>query len=81
MPRNSYIPIREMKGRNTAEIAKLLDVSKGTLLRWLHDGVLGEPKQVSVAGVKWRIWSDADIVRARKIKATMKRGPKPKKRK
>ena len=79
MRSNAYIPIHEMQGRNTAEVAKLLGVAKGTLLRWLHDGVLAEPKKVNVAGVKWRIWSDADIERARKVKATMRPGPKRKK--
>jgi MerR HTH family regulatory protein len=81
MPRNSYIPIHKMTGRNTAEVAKLLKVAKGTLLRWLRDEVLPEPKQVSIAGVKWRKWSDADIARARRVKAKMRRGPKPKTRK
>jgi excisionase family DNA binding protein len=81
MIHNSYIPIHEMTGRNTAEVAKLLKVAKGTLLRWLRDGVLPEPKQVSIAGVKWRKWSDADIARARNVKTKMRRGPKPKQHK
>ena len=80
MVRNSSIPINEMKGQNTAQVAKLLGIAKGTLLRWLYDGVLAEPKQVNVAGVNWRFWTDADIERARKVKATMRRGPKPKRK-
>lgn len=68
-----------MNDRNTATVAKLLGVAKGTLLRWLRDGVLAEPKKVSVGGMKWRIWSDADIERARKVKAAQRRGPKSKK--
>lgn len=79
MPRNSYIYVNEMKGRNTAAAAKLLGVAKGTLLRWLRDGILAEPKRTSFGGMKWRIWDDADIARARKVKATQRRGPKVKK--
>lgn len=80
MTRNVYIPIHEMTGRNTAEIAKRLGVAKGTLLRWLRDGLIPEPKPVTVAGVKWRLWSDADIKRAQKLKAKMKPGRKPMKK-
>lgn len=79
MTRNSYISINEMKNRNTAAVAKLLGVAKGTLLRWLRDGILAEPKQTSLGGMKWRVWADADIARARKVKATQRRGPKSKK--
>jgi DNA-binding transcriptional MerR regulator len=70
-----------MQGYSTAQAAKIIGVSKNTLLQWLYAGTLDEPKRSTVGGVEWRIWSDSDIERARKVKATMKRGPKPKKRK
>jgi excisionase family DNA binding protein len=69
----------EMK--STAQAAREIGVSKGTLLRWLHDGVLREPKRIDLAGSAWRAWIEADIERARRVKATMRRGPKPKGRK
>lgn len=79
MPRISGIPITSMKGYSTAQVAKAIGVSKNTLLQWLYTGALKEPKRSPVGGVQWRIWTDSDIERARKVKKTMKRGPKPKK--
>jgi DNA-binding transcriptional MerR regulator len=78
MPGVSGIPITEMKGYTTAQAAEIVGVSKNTLLQWLYSGLLEEPKRSRVAGVQWRIWSEADIARARKVKGTTKRGPKPK---
>jgi DNA-binding transcriptional MerR regulator len=70
-----------MQGCTTAQVAKAIGVSKNTLLKWLYAGVLQEPKRTHVAGVRWRVWSKSDIERARKLKGTMKRGPKPRKKK
>ena len=70
-----------MSGYSTAQVAKLIGVSKGTLLRWLNDGVLEEPKRrTKFGGAAWRLWDAADIERARSVKATQRRGPKPKKK-
>jgi predicted site-specific integrase-resolvase len=81
MPRISGIPITSMEGYTTAQVANAIGVSKNTLLKWLYAGVLREPKRARVAGVRWRIWSESDVERARKLKGTMKRGPKPRKKK
>lgn len=67
-------------GIHTAQAAKMVGVSKRTLLEWIYRGELDEPRQVSVMGQLWRIWGKADIERARKLKARMKPGPKPKAR-
>lgn len=76
----SGIPITAMKkGYSTAEVAKIIGVSKSTLLRWLADDVVPEPRRVKVAGIEWRIWSKAEIEKARKVKATMRPGPKSRK--
>ncbi len=80
MPIVAGIPITAMSGYSTAQTAKIIGVSKNTLLQWLYSGLLREPKRSRVAGVQWRIWSEADIERARKIKGTRKRGPKPKRK-
>jgi transposase len=79
--RISGIPITEMSGYSTAQAAEAIGVSKNTLLRWLYDGVLGEPKRTAVANSEWRVWTEEDIERARNVKATMRRGPKPRSRK
>lgn len=78
MPRNVSIHIIDMQGYSTAQVAKAIKVSKNTILRWLYAGTLEEPEHRKVNGMNWRIWTEADIERARKVKATMKRGRKPK---
>ncbi len=70
-----------MEGFSTAQAAKLVGVSKKTLLRWLYDGRLKEPRHANVAGRDWRLWGKADVERARKLKTTIRPGPKPRKRK
>jgi phage antirepressor YoqD-like protein len=54
---------------STAEVAKAIGVSKKTLLRWLWDSKIAEPKQtVTMGHVDARIWSAADLERARTYK-------------
>lgn len=79
MTRVASIPITKMSGYSTAQVAKLVGVSKNTLLRWLYNGVLPEPQRTRVGGIVWRVWSREDIDRARRVKATMRPGPKSKK--
>jgi DNA-binding transcriptional MerR regulator len=81
MARISSIPIAAMSGYSTTQAAKKVGVSKRTLLEWVYRGLLKEPTKLEVMGTIWRIWKKDDVSRARKIKGTMKRGPKPKKRK
>ncbi len=50
---------------STAEVAKAIEVGKSTLLRWLQTGRLAEPKRQTLGGVEFRIWSAADLERAR----------------
>jgi len=59
--------LRDMKAsHSTAEVAKAIGVSKKTLLRWLWGGRLAEPKQtVTMGHVDARVWSAADLERAR----------------
>lgn len=53
----------------TAAVAKAIGVSKKTLLRWLWDSKLPEPKQrVTVGSIENRVWSAADLERARKFR-------------
>jgi DNA-binding transcriptional MerR regulator len=75
------IYIGTMKAHTTPEVAKLAGVHLRTLHRWLERGLLPEPKRGKIGGLAVRIWTNADIERARKIKGTMKRGRKPAKKK
>jgi predicted site-specific integrase-resolvase len=50
---------------STAEVAKLIEVDKSTLLRWLYAGKLQEPKHETFGGVESRVWSEADLAKAK----------------
>lgn len=50
---------------STGEVAKAIKVSKITLLRWLWDGKIPEPKRQTFGGVENRVWSEADLSRAK----------------
>ena len=48
----------------TGEVARLLGVSKTTLLRWLRVGYIPEPPFVQVGRVRMRLWRKSDLTRA-----------------
>jgi hypothetical protein len=50
---------------STAEVAAAIQVNKSTLLRWLYAGKLPEPKHETFGGVESRVWSAADLERAK----------------
>ncbi len=52
----------------TLEVAKLVGIGKATLLTWLREGRIPEPKRVSQGGVEVRLWSARDVERVRKYK-------------
>lgn len=73
-----------MKTYSTAEVARTAGVDKSTLLRWLRDGKIPEPRRVRGAGIESRIWTDREVERVRKYKAEhyrKGRGRKPSGRK
>jgi hypothetical protein len=68
---------------STQEAAKKMGISFRTLNRWLFCGLIRPSLEFAIGGGRtlWR-WTDADIVRGRKVKARQKPGPKrPRKRK
>jgi DNA-binding transcriptional MerR regulator len=50
---------------STGEVARAIKVSKITLLRWLWAGRIPEPKRQAFGGVENRVWSEADLNRAK----------------
>ena len=56
------------RSRSTLEVAKAVGIGKTTLLDWLRDGRIPEPKRVSQGGVEVRLWSDRDVERVQKFK-------------
>jgi hypothetical protein len=69
------------KTYNTRAAAKKMRVSFRTLNRWLAQGTIKPSKGFPLEGGRtlWR-WTDADIAKGRKIKARLRPGPKPRKR-
>jgi hypothetical protein len=53
---------------STAECAKEIGVNKSTLLRWLYASKLPEPKHETFGVVDSRVWTAADLERARAYK-------------
>ena len=71
----------KMHTYSTAQAARMLDVHKVTLQRWLLDGKVREPKKVRIGNIESRIWTDRDVERVRKFKEQnyrKGRGRKPK---
>lgn len=70
------------KTYSTQKAAAKMGVSFRTLNRWLALGTIKPSEGVPYGGgrVLWR-FTEADIAKGRKIKATLKPGPKPKGRK
>jgi len=58
-----------MKTWSTTEVARIVEVHKATLLRWLYAGSIPEPKRYRNGGVDFRIWTERDVERVRKFKA------------
>jgi hypothetical protein len=69
-----------MRTRSTAEVADEIGVSKLTLVRWLLAGKLKEPRRVKQGGIELRLWTETDVERARKYKATHYRKGRGRKR-
>jgi len=63
---------------STQQAARKIGVSFRTLNRWLALEKIKPSIAVPMAAgrILWR-WTDADIARGRKVKATQKPGPKP----
>jgi hypothetical protein len=75
---------RMKKTWSTQQAAKKTGVSFRTLNRWLFLGLIRPSMAFPIGGGRtlWR-WTEADIAKGRRVKATQKPGPKspPRKRK
>lgn len=70
------------KTYSTRRAAAKIGVSFRTLNRWLALGKIRPSRAIKMAGghTLW-LWTDADVIRGRKVKAAQKPGPKAKPRK
>jgi predicted site-specific integrase-resolvase len=56
------------KTYSTVEVTRMAGIGRMTLLRWLRDGKIPEPKRIRNGGLNARIWTDRDVERVRKYK-------------
>jgi hypothetical protein len=65
------------KTYSTREAAAKLGIALVTLQGHIRKGTFKVPPLVDIHGGVIRLWSDSDLRRAKKVLATVKRGPKP----
>jgi excisionase family DNA binding protein len=69
-----------VKTYTTSQAARQIGVSRQTLQAWIAAGEINAPKVIGVGKALLRLWSVADIEKAKKFKGTLRRGPKPKRK-
>jgi excisionase family DNA binding protein len=67
------------KTYTTREAAKQVGVSHQTLHDWIDAGKVA-PKQIVAGKMTIRLWTEGDVAKARKIKGTLRPGPRSKKK-
>jgi excisionase family DNA binding protein len=69
------------KSFSTSQVTKMVGIGRMTILRWLKDGKIPEPRRIRNGGVDARIWTVRDVERVRSYKQEnyrKGRGRKPK---
>ena len=70
-----------MRTYSTGQVTRMVGIGRMTLLRWLNNGKIAEPRRIRHGGIDARVWSDRDVERVRKYKQQnyrKGRGRKPK---
>ena len=49
------------KSYSTNQVTTMVGIGRMTLLRWLKDGKIPEPRRIRSGGIDARIWSDRDV--------------------
>jgi excisionase family DNA binding protein len=65
------------KTYTTGQAAKQIGVSRQTLQAWIAAGQIEAPEPIGAAKATLRLWTKAEIEKARSFKGTLRRGPKP----
>ncbi len=66
--RNTVILWPIMIRYSTATVARTVGIGKRTLLRWLYDKKIAEPKRLTEGGQVIRLWTERDVERVRRYK-------------
>ena len=62
----------------TVEVARVTKIPRATLQHWIATRKISAPRVRLVKGWAVRLWSKAQVEEARKLKGTLKPGPKKK---
>jgi DNA-binding transcriptional MerR regulator len=62
----------------TVQVARMTKIPRATLQFWIATRKIEAPRIRLLKGKAVRLWSPAQIERARELKGTLKPGPKPK---
>jgi excisionase family DNA binding protein len=65
----------------TVQVAKAANVPRATLQFWIASGKISAPRVRLIGGKAVRLWTEADVERVRKLKGTLRSGPKANKKK
>jgi hypothetical protein len=65
-----------MIGYSTVQAARELGISMTTMHRYMLERIIPFPKMQVLAGVRVRVWSEADLKKARAAMPTLKNGRK-----
>jgi len=63
----------------TVQVARMTKIPRATLQFWIRTRKISGPRVKLVKGKAVRLWSQAQIEKARELKGTLKPGPKKKK--
>jgi hypothetical protein len=63
----------------TVQGAKITKIPRATLQQWIATRKIAAPRVKLLKGKAVRLWSQAQIEKARELKGTLKPGPKKKK--
>ena len=66
---------------STAQVAKMTKIPRATLQFWIATRKIAAPRIKLVKGKAMRLWSPAQIEKARELKGTLKPGPQRSKKK
>jgi hypothetical protein len=61
---------------STVEVAEMTKIPRATLQFWISTRKISAPRVRLVKGKAIRLWSQAQVKEARKLKGTLKPGPK-----
>ena len=63
----------------TVQVARMTKIPRATLQQWIATRKIEAPRVRLLKGKAVRLWSSAQIEKARELKGTLKPGPKKKK--